>query len=98
MAADFVSASTALLEAQFSEQPPQKDDASLPNRGRKVLVFSDGRQKAARLAPALETSHSQDTFRQVLSLAVRELQGIGELGRIGNLYGAVLAVCKSLRP
>jgi hypothetical protein len=35
---------TALIDVQFSEQPPQKTDKRLPNRGRKVLVFSDGRQ------------------------------------------------------
>mgnify|MGYP000323015121 CR=1 FL=1 len=74
---------TALIETQFAEQPPQKDDPGLPNRGRKVLVFSDGRQKAARLAPALETSHMQDTFRQVLALAVVELARLGLfLGRV----------------
>ena len=56
---------TALIEAQFAEQPPQKLNPKLPNHGRKVLVFSDGRQKAARLAPALEHSHARDLFRQV---------------------------------
>jgi hypothetical protein len=85
---------TALLETQFAEQPPQTEDVTLPNRGRKVLVFSDGRQKAARLAPALETSHSQDAFRQVLSLAVRELESIGRIGRISDLYAAMLTVCQ----
>ncbi|RYE92563.1 MAG: DEAD/DEAH box helicase, partial [Myxococcales bacterium] len=61
---------TALIEAQFSEQTPQiTERKDLPNQGRKVLVFSDGRQKAARLAPALETSHNEDAFRQVLLLA-----------------------------
>ncbi len=65
---------TALIEAQFAEQPPQKLDPRLPNHGRKVLVFSDGRQKAARLAPALEHSHARDLFRQVIALAASELR------------------------
>ena len=65
---------TALIETQFAEQPPQKNDATLPNHGRKVLVFSDGRQKAARLAPALEHSHARDLFRQVIAMASQELR------------------------
>lgn len=84
---------TALLEAQFGEQPPQKADVNLPNRGRKVLVFSDGRQKAARLAPALETSHARNLFRQVLALAAHELEQRIEHPGMGKLYPAVLWVC-----
>ncbi|MBI2571459.1 MAG: DEAD/DEAH box helicase [Candidatus Schekmanbacteria bacterium] len=64
---------TALVETQLAEQPPQSRDESLPNRGRKVLVFSDGRQRAARLAPAIESTHARHLFRQVLALAAREL-------------------------
>ena len=84
---------TALLEAQFGEQPPQKKDKTLPNEGRKVLVFSDGRQKAARLAPALEHSHARDLFRQVLALAVRSLES--ETGHRGldKLYPATVWTC-----
>jgi hypothetical protein len=73
---------TALIEAQFAEQPPQKKDPRLPNHGRKVLVFSDGRQKAARLAPALEHSHARDLFRQVVALAAHELREQG--GHVGD--------------
>jgi ATP-dependent helicase YprA (DUF1998 family) len=81
---------TALIEAQFAEQPPQKNDVTLPNRGRKVLVFSDGRQKAARLAPALEYSHARDLFRQLMALGIDALEK--ETGRpaLGHLYPAVL--------
>ncbi|MFO0625613.1 MAG: helicase-related protein [Polyangiales bacterium] len=84
---------TALIEAQFAEQPPQKRDPSLPNQGRKVLVFSDGRQKAARLAPALETNHAADAFRQVLAMAVHSLRSLGSPGYMHQLYPAVLDVC-----
>jgi Lhr-like helicase len=85
-----------LLEAQFSEQPPQKTDRDnrLPNKGRKVLVFSDGRQKAARLAPALEHSHARDLFRQVVAIAADALQKqIGSTG-MHMLYPAVVWVCE----
>ena len=85
---------TALIEAQFSEQPPQNNNKSLPNRGRKVLVFSDGRQKAARLAPALEHSHSRDLFRQVIAIAADTLEKHPTTKGMHFLYPAVLWVCK----
>lgn len=84
---------TALIEAQFSEQPPQNKNESLPNRGRKVLVFSDGRQKAARLAPALEHSHSRDLFRQVLAIALQKLEEHSAGRGMNFLYPAILSVC-----
>ncbi|MBC5785976.1 DEAD/DEAH box helicase [Ramlibacter sp. USB13] len=84
---------TALIEAQFAEQPPQKRDPRLPNHGRKVLVFSDGRQKAARLAPALEHSHARDLFRQVVALAAHELREKGGLSAMQYLYPAVVHLC-----
>lgn len=84
---------TALIEAQFAEQPPQKNDPTLPNSGRKVLVFSDGRQKAARLAPALEHSHARDLFRQVLALAANQLMAEGGQSAMQYLYAAVVHLC-----
>ncbi len=86
---------TALIEAQFSEQPPQKDDRRLPNQGRKVLVFSDGRQKAARLAPALEYSHARGLFRQVLALAAHGLSKETSFSGMDKLYPAVIWVCNT---
>lgn len=83
---------TALIETQFAEQPPQKHDPSLPNRGRKVLVFSDGRQKAARLAPAIEHNHARDLFRQVMAIALLELRKIDRHG-LHFLYPAVVWLC-----
>ena len=84
---------TALIEAQFAEQPPQKLDPKLPNHGRKVLVFSDGRQKAARLAPALEHSHARDLFRQVIALAAKELRETEKRTGIHWLYPGVVWLC-----
>ncbi len=84
---------TALIDAQFAEQPPQKSDKRLANQGRKVLVFSDGRQKAARLAPALEHSHARDLFRQVLGIGAAELKKQAGLTGLDKLYPAVIWVC-----
>lgn len=88
---------TALIETQFAEQPPQHPDPEgrLPNKGRKVLVFSDGRQKAARLAPALEYSHVRDLFRQVLALSAKELESSRSQG-MHLIYPAALYVCSQM--
>ena len=88
---------TALIEAQFAAQPPQKRDPQLPNSGRKVLVFSDGRQKAARLAPALEHSHARDLFRQVAAIAAQKLLEGPKLTGLVWLYPAIVWVCADQR-
>lgn len=41
-----------------------------PNRGRKALVFSDGRQEAATLAGNLTYLHTRDVFRQFLLMVL----------------------------
>ena len=45
-----------------------------PNRGRKALVFSDGRQDAAMLAGSLTYLHFRDLFRQLLLVVLNESQ------------------------
>lgn len=54
-----------LVREQFNLQPPipGKDH---PNEGRKVLLFSDGRQKAARLARDIPNEVEKDTLRLLL--------------------------------
>lgn len=58
-----------LVREQFLLQPPVPEN-SHPNEGRKVLLFSDGRQKAARLARDIPNEVEKDTLRQLLLLAV----------------------------
>ena len=82
---------TALVEAQFAEQPPQNKVAG--NAGRKVLVFSDGRQKAARLAPALEQAHGQDLVRQLIYLAAEKLVQEKGSAPLSQLYPAFVWLC-----
>lgn len=67
----------ALVSAQIRVQPPSPVKASefAPLRGRKVLVFSDSRQVAARLAPALQAYSLKDTLRALLPLGYRSLSG-----------------------
>ena len=58
----------ALIAKQIQVQPPSKAKTTklAPHRGRKVLVFSDSRQTAARLAPNLQTYSTQDAIRPLI--------------------------------
>lgn len=84
-----------LVRAQFMLQPATKSpSAQYPNGGRKVLLFSDGRQKAARLARDLPREVEFDTFRQALALAVQRLHHLQHEARLDHvLYTAFVAVC-----
>lgn len=88
-----------LVHEQFVTQPPSRPlSEMLPNGGRKVLLFSDGRQKAARLARDLPREVEFDTFRQALALAVHRLRLIRSEPILGaRLYAAFVAVCHDLR-
>jgi len=67
-----------LIKTQVMMQPPTRQETpEYPNAGRKSLLFSDGRQKAARLARDIPREVERDVFRQVLVLAVNELTQIG---------------------
>ncbi|MYK90683.1 MAG: DUF1998 domain-containing protein [Synechococcus sp. SB0669_bin_8] len=58
----------AVVTRQLSMQPPSERKARefAPLRGRKVLIFSDSRQMAARLAPNLQRYASADAIRPAL--------------------------------
>lgn len=88
-----------IVHEQFVSQPPSREfSEELPNGGRKVLLFADGRQKAARLARDLPREVEFDTFRQALTIAVDLLQSEGEEVTIGvKLYAAFVSVCHKLR-
>lgn len=67
-----------LIKTQVMMQPPNRPETSeFPNAGRKSLLFSDGRQKAARLARDIPREVERDVVRQVLVLAVDALAQIG---------------------
>jgi hypothetical protein len=67
-----------LVKMQVVMQPPQQvEGRSFPNGGRKSLLFSDGRQKAARLARDIPREVEFDSFRQALALAALRLQEAG---------------------
>jgi len=83
-----------LVKAQTFLQPPTKPASQFPNEGRKVLLFSDGRQKAARLARNIPRDVEHDSFRECLVMAARKLEGIPREPTIGDqkLYLAFVAV------
>lgn len=60
------------FQAATEEVEPVEPPTGNPNRGRKALVFSDGRQDAATLAGNLTYLHARDLFRQLLLVVVNE--------------------------
>ena len=67
-----------LVSEQLMIQPPIINDPEklelTPNAGRKVLLFSDSRQRAATLAKELTSVADEDAMRKALTVAAKELQ------------------------
>src|SRR5204863_2301727 len=84
----------ALVAKQIQIQPPGPMPATkfAPLRGRKVLVFSDSRQTAARLAPNLQTYSTQDALRPLIVYGFRKLQEYAMLKPLLCLEDLGLAV------
>lgn len=85
----------ALIARQIQVQPPSPGAASklAPLRGRKVLIFSDSRQTAARLAPNLQMYSMRDTLRPLIVAGYARLARARELSpnlSLEELYLSVL--------
>ena len=63
------------VRSMFGIQPTDPLKEEFPNEGRKVLCFSDGRQKAARLARDLQSNVESDSFREVLTDIIGSADG-----------------------
>ena len=91
----------ALVARQLAVQPPGKQapSAFAPLRGRKVLVFSDSRQVAARLAPNLQMYSVRDALRSLIIWGYGRLSQpamIQPLLSLDELYLSVLLASKVL--
>lgn len=79
-----------LIKAQFDVQPPVKgkeNNPRLPNAGRKVLLFSDSRQRAARLARDMSNASDMTAARQLAVLAIARMQKVTEEQSLNDIYG-----------
>lgn len=63
-----------LTSEQFYIQPPVPKFKGKDNEGRKVLLFSDSRQRAAILARDLTRAADEDAMKKALTVAAYELQ------------------------
>ena len=80
-----------LIATQIRLQPPTgATSRQRPNAGRKSLLFSDGRQKAARLARDIPRVIELDAFRQCILTLATDLQSLNLEPRLsdGYLYAA----------
>jgi hypothetical protein len=86
-----------LVREQFVSQLATKPlSEQHPNEGRKALLFSDGRQKAARLARDLPREVERDSFREALVLACNELNSLSTKQAAildETIYAGFVAVC-----
>ena len=91
----------ALVARQIQIQPANatKPSRFAPLRGRKVLVFSDSRQVAARLAPNLQMYSTRDSLRSLIAWGYRRVQAVGHLKpllSLDDLYLAIMLASKRL--
>lgn len=80
-----------LVSRQLQLQPASRKATKLaPLRGRKVLIFSDSRQVAARLAPVLQSFASKDAVRACLAAGWNHVAALGDRPSLQHLYAATL--------
>ncbi len=67
-----------LIKAQFQLQPAVSgkdcDPDRYPNEGRKVLLFSDSRQRAAKLARDMSDASDISAARQLFAIAIKTME------------------------
>ena len=79
-----------LIKTQFEVQPAvlgkDNDLEHLPNEGRKVLLFSDSRQRAAKLARDMSEASDIMAARQLFALAINEMENSNNEQSMNDLY------------
>lgn len=87
-----------VVARQFELQPGSFDAAALrlnPNAGKKVILFADSRQGAARVAKDLTEASDRNLATKVIALAAKELEGwpVSERDKtLDSLYPAFIKV------
>lgn len=82
-----------LISVQLLDQPA-RIEATSPLKGRKSLIFSDGRQAASRLSGKLKNFSLQDSIRPLLLAGLRMLEErFDEPVPLGYAYPAILFAC-----
>ena len=84
-----------VIHEQFEQQPPVQKRLSepekYPNQGRKVLLFSDSRQRAATLARDFTDISTEIAVRKLFVRALREMRNAEESNQnLERVYGYVL--------
>jgi len=83
-----------LIKAQFNSQNPVSSkigDEKYPNEGRKVLLFSDSRQRAARLALDMSQASDEQAVMELFVLSIIEMEKNREALSLNSLYGYFVA-------
>ncbi len=79
-----------LIKSQFQIQPavPGKDNDPdrFPNEGRKVLLFSDSRQRAAKLARDMSDASDISAARQLFAIAIKLMEEQAVEQSMNSLY------------
>lgn len=79
-----------LIKSQFELQPavPGKegDPKRFPNEGRKVLLFSDSRQRAAKLARDMSNTSDISAARQLFAIAIKNMEEQAAEKSMSSLY------------
>ena len=80
----------SLIQSQFQNQPAipgkENDPDTFPNEGRKVLLFSDSRQRAAKLARDMSYASDISAARQLFALAINEMEKMQKEQSMNYLY------------
>lgn len=91
----------AIVTKQVEVQPPgaSKVTSFAPLRGRKVMLFSDSRQMAARLAPNIQTYSMRDAIRPLVLVGYNRLASVPTISDLSleDLYAAVLLAARELK-
>ena len=85
-----------ILAEIFQHQPEkdyEEDKREIPNKGKKVLVFSDSRAKASRLARSIQGDIEKDSFRSALLKSLHEQHIEENEAKLIDLYPGFLWYC-----